>query len=77
MVLKLSAAVLVLNVAFESDVISDGTQTAKYKIPRYYQFESDVISDGTQTSTLSNLALSAFESDVISDGTQTMSTAKT
>ena len=34
---------------FESDVISDGTQTDKNAPDRKYQFESDVISDGTQT----------------------------
>ena len=34
---------------FESDVISDGTQTAS-KLPKEAPaFESDVISDGTQT----------------------------
>ena len=35
---------------FESDVISDGTQTAGYSDRACMQFESDVISDGTQTS---------------------------
>ena len=34
---------------FESDVISDGTQTMKMIISITGQFESDVISDGTQT----------------------------
>ena len=34
---------------FESDVISDGTQTAIPEKIRLAAFESDVISDGTQT----------------------------
>ena len=34
---------------FESDVISDGTQTNTRIKKLYKQFESDVISDGTQT----------------------------
>ena len=56
---------------FESDVISDGTQTTG--VPRccICQFESDVISDGTQTFSLAKPIKPLFESDVISDGTQT------
>ena len=34
---------------FESDVISDGTQTELDKKMAKTEFESDVISDGTQT----------------------------
>ena len=34
---------------FESDVISDGTQTNCCSLDSYHKFESDVISDGTQT----------------------------
>ena len=34
---------------FESDVISDGTQTFNIVLQGDYTFESDVISDGTQT----------------------------
>ena len=34
---------------FESDVISDGTQTHGRGYARLHAFESDVISDGTQT----------------------------
>ena len=34
---------------FESDVISDGTQTQRDFAAENYSFESDVISDGTQT----------------------------
>ena len=34
---------------FESDVISDGTQTMKTGTKTLTPFESDVISDGTQT----------------------------
>ena len=34
---------------FESDVISDGTQTSRLEKLMYREFESDVISDGTQT----------------------------
>ena len=34
---------------FESDVISDGTQTEKKQNFTWSLFESDVISDGTQT----------------------------
>ena len=34
---------------FESDVISDGTQTSSYFQKIAFWFESDVISDGTQT----------------------------
>ena len=35
---------------FESDVISDGTQTSMSRCGSGGVFESDVISDGTQTS---------------------------
>ena len=35
--------------AFESDVISDGTQTLAWRLAALAEFESDVISDGTQT----------------------------
>ena len=56
---------------FESDVISDGTQTYSLTTSKLQKFESDVISDGTQTLTLFRVMLSPFESDVISDGTQT------
>ena len=38
---------------FESDVISDGTQTHRRMSVAQAVFESDVISDGTQTSDLS------------------------
>ena len=34
---------------FESDVISDGTQTLNRFLQVLISFESDVISDGTQT----------------------------
>ena len=34
---------------FESDVISDGTQTKNAENDKLRRFESDVISDGTQT----------------------------
>ena len=34
---------------FESDVISDGTQTCLQRLEAAKLFESDVISDGTQT----------------------------
>ena len=34
---------------FESDVISDGTQTILTEMQSVQMFESDVISDGTQT----------------------------
>ena len=34
---------------FESDVISDGTQTKEDVGKKVWLFESDVISDGTQT----------------------------
>ena len=37
---------------FESDVISDGTQTAWRAAELLRAFESDVISDGTQTTIL-------------------------
>ena len=39
---------------FESDVISDGTQTQAFNHLYRSQFESDVISDGTQTYKLSS-----------------------
>ena len=38
-----------LNLRFESDVISDGTQTYYTDKVHEVVFESDVISDGTQT----------------------------
>ena len=56
---------------FESDVISDGTQTILLLRHPALMFESDVISDGTQTLTEEIEAEPKFESDVISDGTQT------
>ena len=56
---------------FESDVISDGTQTRKAAANQLSRFESDVISDGTQTTGNAAAAGNLFESDVISDGTQT------
>ena len=60
-----------LNLRFESDVISDGTQTKRIAWNNFIQFESDVISDGTQTYKVFLMAHHEFESDVISDGTQT------
>ena len=56
---------------FESDVISDGTQTTQDSFQLIFVFESDVISDGTQTWPDGQITLARFESDVISDGTQT------
>ena len=41
--------------AFESDVISDGTQTNMSPLQQDKVFESDVISDGTQTNKLKNI----------------------
>ena len=58
---------------FESDVISDGTQTDTPHTFLGSQFESDVISDGTQTSKIVDNVMNMFESNVISDGTQTRS----
>ena len=49
MVLKLHALPCQLDRLFESDVISDGTQTMAVLICALTMFESDVISDGTQT----------------------------
>ena len=57
--------------AFESDVISDGTQTLLREASVRLWFESDVISDGTQTANSPMQGRGPFESDVISDGTQT------
>ena len=56
---------------FESDVISDGTQTCIRQLLAVPLFESDVISDGTQTRSRRLINHNLFESDVISDGTQT------
>ena len=56
---------------FESDVISDGTQTRIEGSLKEAAFESDVISDGTQTGKDEIIKLPWFESDVIFDGTQT------
>ena len=56
---------------FESDVISDGTQTDNHRMKKFVKFESDVISDGTQTWCFARRYIPTFESDVISDGTQT------
>ena len=58
--------------AFESDVISDGTQTMGAQGNTTLAFESDVISDGTQTHQPQQQLSQPFESDVISDGTQTL-----
>ena len=49
MVLKLYLSIAKMDILFESDVISDGTQTSMSMIIAYMTFESDVISDGTQT----------------------------
>ena len=49
MVLKLRKTIEELGGTFESDVISDGTQTIKHVPDVKHAFESDVISDGTQT----------------------------
>ena len=49
MVLKPTGVAKRQNSTFESDVISDGTQTAKMLLCMIILFESDVISDGTQT----------------------------
>ena len=56
--------------AFESDVISDGTQMLTIRKEIRKLFESDVISDGTQIPAAAVFLAVWFESDVISDGTQ-------
>ena len=56
---------------FESDVISDGTQTVTVASAPGTAFESDVISDGIQTKKLLISSTCLFERDVISDGAQT------
>ena len=71
MVLKLHLCRIITLSPFESDVISDGTQTQNATDLHECQFESDVISDGTQTCDITTCLVSMFESDVISDGTQT------
>mgnify|MGYP004633005907 CR=1 len=43
-----------MNLWFESDVISDGTQTTRCVLQDTHGFESDVISDGTQTDALAS-----------------------
>ena len=73
MVLKRSPAQCLSCRWFESDVISDGTQTSKRVLLTLVTFESDVISDGTQTSKIVDNVMNMFESNVISDGTQTRS----
>ena len=49
MVLKQNGMVYNIREVFESDVISDGTQTKTFRTRNVLPFESDVISDGTQT----------------------------
>ena len=71
MVLKLAKIADISNPTFESDVISDGTQTLATFNNCLIRFESDVISDGTQTFASVVRQKTEFESDVISDGTQT------
>ena len=71
MVLKLVSCRSYTRLEFESDVISDGTQTFDLQRAFGYLFESDVISDGTQTLKKCIKYILMFESDVISDGTQT------
>ena len=68
MVLKLAFLATHAPPEFESDVISDGTQTLDSQYSVESAFESDVISDGTQTIYFSHRPKFAFESDVISDG---------
>ena len=72
MVLKPYIAITGATLKFESDVISDGTQTKLAQQTLNVKFESDVISDGTQTKNTYNVLWIVFESDVISDGTQTI-----
>ena len=76
MVLKPSSAPMLINLTFESDVISDGTQTFRLRQDKILKFESDVISDGTQTTANIERFPDWFESDVISDGTQTRAAYK-
>ena len=71
MVLKLTRKINSCVFWFESDVISDGTQTHIKRSIITNRFESDVISDGTQTNNNPSPHTVTFESDVISDGTQT------
>ena len=71
MVLKPKSAPMPGFREFESDVISDGTQTYSSNSGFLPLFESDVISDGTQTAGSCLRHKQLFESDVISDGTQT------
>ena len=71
MVLKLLTVAGLSLSPFESDVISDGTQTCCFFSCFTVLFESDVISDGTQTCNTQYDITNLFESDVISDGTQT------
>ena len=68
---------MVVILVFESDVISDGTQTPRVDQIPPSSFESDVISDGTQTMAVMLQVVQKFESDVISDGTQTTVPATT
>ena len=72
MVLKPTSSASLRRFSFESDVISDGTQTEPRWVKTVAKFESDVISDGTQTADIPAVTPSPFESDVISDGTQTL-----
>jgi len=56
--------------AFESCVISEGTQAATKVHVLRYAFESCVISEGTQAPARSQRTTQTFESCVISEGTQ-------
>ena len=52
MIVSLVDSLRFLNLRFESDVISDGTQANVSVVYATFSFESDVISDGTQANRL-------------------------
>ena len=64
-----------LNLRFENDVKTYGTETTQNRTSMQYLFENDVKTYGTETYTLGTSQLSMFENDVKTYGTETCSLA--
>ena len=61
-----------LNLRFESDVVSNRSQTLSIEPLGIIQFESDVVSNRSQTNRWHSCKPHRFESDVVSNRSQTL-----
>ena len=61
----------ILNLRFENDVVSNGSQTELLEMSLPYVFENDVVSNGSQTRIAVVNDGIVFENDVVSNGSQT------